>query len=334
MQQKSIGQELEKLIFQKDLDFEKTALELFGFQYNNNVLYKQYVDALGIPVSQVRKIDQIPFLPIRFFKTHTITTTQFEAGVVFESSGTTQTINSKHFVKDVSLYEQSFFNGFNTFYGNAADWCVLGLLPSYLERENSSLVYMVQKLIEKSSNPHSGFYLEDFESLSQTLMLLESNGQKTILIGVTFALLDFAEKFPIPLKHTIVMETGGMKGRRKEMIRHEVHEILKQQFSINSIHSEYGMSELLSQAYSKAGGIFQTPHWMRVLLREMEDPLAIKTMQTDKTSGLINIIDLANIYSCSFIATDDLGVLHYDNRFEVTGRMDNSDIRGCSLLAV
>ncbi|HMR83984.1 MAG TPA: acyl transferase [Niabella sp.] len=328
------GKSLIDDVFKGGFDFNETSLKVFRFQYDNNSIYKKYVDALGVKVSQVQTPVQIPFLPIRFFKTHQVITGSFSPELIFESSGTTETVNSRHLVKDAGIYEESFFSCFNRFYGNVKDWCVLGLLPSYLERKNSSLVYMVQQLIEKSGHEKSGFYLYDFYQLAHTLSALKERGQQTLLIGVTFALLDFAEKYKMPLHNTIVMETGGMKGRREEMIRNEVHDILKEAFSLNAIHSEYGMSELLSQAYSKGNGIFQTPPWMRILLRDEEDPLTLKNSATDKVRGLINVIDLANIYSCSFIATDDLGVLYSDDHFEVTGRMDNSDLRGCSLLAL
>ncbi|MCH5596813.1 LuxE/PaaK family acyltransferase [Niabella ginsengisoli] len=329
------GANLIKSIFNDALDFNDACLQVFRFQYANNNIYKQYVDALAVPVSKIDQPAKIPFLPIRFFKTHRIISTTFTTNLVFESSGTTETINSKHYVKDAAIYEQSFNKCFEQFYGKPDEWCVLGLLPSYLERQNSSLVYMVQKLIDQSGHDQSGFYLNDFDKLIKTLQTLEAVGQKTLLIGVTFGLLDFAEKYKMPLKHTIVMETGGMKGRRREMIRAEVHDILKQAFSLNTIHSEYGMTELLSQAYSHGNGLFKTPDWMRILLRDEEDPLTVKEdTTTARTRGLINIIDLANIYSCSFIATDDLGVLNNDGSFEVTGRMDNSDLRGCSLLVV
>ncbi|MGC4231667.1 MAG: acyl transferase [Niabella sp.] len=326
------GKSLIEDVFKGGFDFDETSLKVFRFQYDNNSIYKKYVDALGVKVSQVQVPTQIPFLPIRFFKTHQVTTGSFSPELIFESSGTTETVNSKHQVKDAGIYEESFFSCFSHFYGNVKDWCVLGLLPSYLERKNSSLVYMVQQLIEKSGHEKSGFYLYDFDQLAHTLSALEERGQQTLLIGVTFALLDFAERYKMPLHNIIVMETGGMKGRKKEMIRNEVHDILKEAFSLSAIHSEYGMSELLSQAYSKGNGIFQAPPWMRILLRDEEDPLTIKDTETNKARGLINVTDLANVYSCSFIATDDLGVLYSDRSFEVTGRMDNSDLRGCSLM--
>jgi hypothetical protein len=239
-------------------------------------------------------------------------------------------------VKDIDIYKESFTKSFELFYGPVTNWCVIGLLPSYLERKNSSLIYMVDELIKKSSHPQSGFYLHEHEKLYPVLQSLENAKQKTILFGVTFALLDFAEKYPLPLQHTIIMETGGMKGRREEMIRREVHDILQKSFHAPVIHSEYGMTELLSQAYSKGNGIFHCPPWMKVLVRDDEDPLTIRELSLSPSpgpvAGAINVIDLANIYSCSFIATDDAGKLYQDGSFEVLGRIDNSDLRGCSLM--
>jgi hypothetical protein len=267
-------------------------------------------------------------LPIQFFKTRDIKTTEFEPQAVFESSGTTQTVNSRHYVKDINIYRRSFSMAWEQFYGPVQEWCVIGLLPAYLERQHSSLVVMVDEMIKQSAHPQSGFYLYEHEKLAQVLQQLEKKGQKTLLIGVTFGLLDFAEKYPMPLQHTIVMETGGMKGRRKEMTREEVHQLLKTAFQTNAIHSEYGMTELLSQAYSKQDGVFKCPPWMKVLVRQEDDPLDVRV----SGSGIINIIDLANLYSCSFIATDDVGTIMTDGSFEVMGRIDNSDIRGCNLL--
>lgn len=317
-----------------DKEFEKLALELFLFQYENNEIYRQFVTALNVNVPSVNLLARIPFLPIRFFKSHPVITTSFDAAAIFESSGTTGTISSRHFVKDVGLYEESFVKGFELFYGPVKDWCIIGLLPSYLERQNSSLVYMVNELINLSGRKDSGFYLHEFEQLFNLLSKLESRKQKTMLIGVTFGLLDFAEAcsshfYPGLFNHIIFMETGGMKGMRMELIRHELHDILKRSFVVPVIHSEYGMTELLSQAYSHGEGIFKCPPWMRVLVRDEADPLS---MAYD--SGAINIIDLANVYSCSFIATDDAGKLFSDGSFEVLGRMDNSDLRGCSLMVV
>lgn len=310
--------------------FEALALEIFRFQYQNNLVYRTYVDALIHDITTIDAVNKIPFLPVGFFKSQNVVTTNFEPETVFESSGTTGSVNSRHFVKDLSLYEESFLKSFELFYGSIKDYCILGLLPSYLERDNSSLIYMVNKLIEQSSNSQSGFYLDEYEKLASVIIELEKSQQKTILIGVTFALLDFAEQFPMTLQYTTILETGGMKGRRKEMIREELHAVLQNAFKVPSIHSEYGMTELLSQAYSKGDGIFSTPPWMKILVRDEEDPLLVK--QTG--SGIINVIDLANIYSCSFIATDDAGKIYDDNSFEVLGRVDGSDLRGCSLLTV
>ena len=324
-----MGSEWNHKIFEvKPIEFEVFALDIFNFQYQSNLVYKAYTDALQINPALVQSIAQIPFLPIRFFKSHTISTGLFEPAIVFESSGTTGNLNSKHFVKDISLYEESFLKGFSAFYGNIQDWCIIGLLPSYLERNSSSLVYMVDKLIALSQDSNSGFYLYDHDKLQKVLEELEKANKKILLIGVTYALLDFAEQFPMPLKNTIIMETGGMKGRRVEIIRPEVHRLLQNAFGDLPIHSEYGMTELLSQAYSKGDGLFACPPWMKVLVRDEEDPLLIKS----QGSGVINIIDLANIYSCSFIATDDAGKLNTDGSFEVIGRIDGSDLRGCSLM--
>jgi hypothetical protein len=304
--------------------------EAFQFQYNNNLVYHSFCEALRIEQAGGSIIEALPFLPISFFKTHRIESTEFTPETLFESSGTSQTIQSKHYVKSLALYEEAFTKGFVRQYGLAEKYCFLGLLPSYLERSNSSLVYMVQKLMEKSNHPMNGFYLNNFRELFEKLQLLEKRGQPTILMGVTFGLLDFAEQYQLPLKNTIIMETGGMKGRREEMTREQVHQQLKKSFSVHTIHSEYGMTELLSQAYSKGNGIFQCPPWMKVLVRDEDDPLHIST----KGKGALNIIDLANVYSISFIATDDVGEVFEDGSFRVLGRMDNSDIRGCSLLAL
>jgi hypothetical protein len=312
------------------------ALEIFFIQSANNELYKKYIQALGIEPGTVDSIEKIPFLPISFFKTHQVITGTFQPEIIFESSGTTGENTSRHFVKSIDLYKKSFTKGFNLFYGDISKWCILGLLPGYLERDNSSLIVMVDDLIKKSNNPNSGFYLHDHEKLYQALVHNEITGQPTLLIGVTYALLDFAEKYSMKLQNTFIMETGGMKGKRKEMTREEVHEILRNKFGLNKIHSEYGMTELLSQAYSKGDGIFETPPWMKVLTREYNDPFAINSFATNKRSsnGLINIIDLANLYSCCFIATDDVGRVYKNNRFEVLGRRDVSDLRGCSLLTI
>jgi hypothetical protein len=317
----------------KDLD--ALALEIFRFQYGHNSIYKNYVDALRINPATITQMQDIPFLPIRFFKSQRVVSGEFEPVATFESSGTTGSINSKHFIKDLSIYRESFTKGFELFYGPANDWCIIGLLPSYLERSNSSLVVMVDELVKQSNHPQSGFYLNEYDKLVDVLQQLEAKGQRTLLIGVSFALLDLAARHPISLRHTTIMETGGMKGRRKEMIRQEMHDVLKRSFNVSAIHSEYGMTELLSQAYSNGNGIFQCPPWMKIVLREEEDPLTIKEVNENKpVSGVINVIDLANIHSCSFIATDDAGRLYADGSFEVLGRIDNSDMRGCSLMAI
>ena len=316
-------------------NFNALALEVFRFQYSNNTLYRLFCDTLKTDVNSVTDVRKIPFLPISFFKTHTVTSTDFTPAAIFESSGTTQSINSRHLVKDLGIYEQSFTKTFEAFYGPAAEYCIIALLPSYLERKNSSLVLMADKLIAQSSHPQSGFYLNELEKLQRTLAGLEQQQQPTLLIGVTFALLDLAEKFPQPLQYCTIMETGGMKGRRQEMTRAQVHAVLKQAFNRNAIHSEYGMTELLSQGYSAGNGIFNTPPWMKICIREEDDPFAVHTAADKEVcSGAINVIDLANIYSCSFIATEDAGKLYSDESFEVLGRLDNTDIRGCSLMVV
>ena len=316
-------------------NFTAAALKIFQVQYEHNIVYNQFCKALHINVSLIDAIEKIPFLPISFFKTHTVVTTQFTPETIFESSGTTQTINSKHLVKNISLYEQSFNTAFKIFYGEPTNYCILALLPAYLERNNSSLVLMADKLIEQSKHPESGFYLNELDKLQQTLLQLEKQQQPTLLIGVTFALLDFAEQYPMKLQYTTIMETGGMKGRRAEITRPEVHQILMDNLAIKDVHSEYGMTELLSQAYSKGDGIFNCPPWMKILVREDDDPLSVLLADANKTiSGAVNVIDLANIYSCSFIATDDAAKLYPDESFEILGRLDNSDIRGCSLLAL
>jgi hypothetical protein len=237
--------------------------------------------------------------------------------------------SSCHLVKETALYEKSFTEGFRSFYGSPDEYCFLALLPSYLERKDSSLIYMLQALMQQSRHPENGFYLDDYQQLSRKLQDLEQTGQKTLLWGVSYALLDFSEQYPIPLKNTMVIETGGMKGKRREMLRNELHEILCQRFDLEHIHSEYGMAELFSQAYSKSNGIFQTPPWMRVMMRQPDDPLTYAP--TGKKGG-INIIDLANIHSCSFIATQDLGTLIPDGTFEISGRFDTADLRGCNLM--
>lgn len=324
---------LEYRIFNiQEAEFEQLALETFRFQHAHNNVYRMFSDALHIDPIKVTTVASIPFLPVTFFKSHDVTSGLFEPEVVFESSGTTDTGNSRHLVRSSSLYSKSFLTGFQLFYGDVAGWCVIGLLPSYLERRNSSLVLMVDELIRRSEHPNSGFYLYEHDKLASIIKSNEAAGQKTMLIGVTFALLDFAQVFSFPLKHTVVMETGGMKGRRKEVTREEVHAELMQAWKIGQVHSEYGMTELLSQAYSKGGGKFYTPPWMKVLARGEDDPLHVVLPGDKVENGLANIIDLANIHSCSFIAVDDICSLHPDGGFEILGRMDSSDVRGCSLM--
>ncbi len=314
-----------------DGEFENLALDIFRFQFENNPVYRSFCDLLYRHPSDIKCIEDIPFFPIEFFKSHKVLSSENSTEKIFTSSGTTGSIVSKHLVTDLSIYEESYIKGFNHFYGSADDYVILALLPSYLERDGSSLIYMVSDLIQKSKHPKSGFYLNNLNELLQTLQELEIKNQKTLLIGVSFALLDLIEKFKFNLKHTIVMETGGMKGRRKEIIRQELHQTLKDGFGVEKIHSEYGMTELLSQGYSKGNGIFECPPWMKVLTRDMEDALTLQ--QLNKTGG-INIIDLANINSCSFIATQDLGKVYENKTFEIIGRFDNSDIRGCNLMAL
>ncbi|WP_029034039.1 acyltransferase [Salinimicrobium terrae] len=310
-------------------EFEEKSLQVFQYQYLKNEVYRSFSDLLGRNPENVNSLKKIPFLPIEFFKSHKIISSGNREEIIFSSSGTTGQQTSKHYVTDLSLYEESFRRGFTHFYGNVENYAVLALLPSYLEREGSSLIYMVQDLIAKSKNPASGFYLHNLDTLVENLKALEQKKQKTLLIGVSFALLDLAEKFNLDLKHTVIMETGGMKGRRKEMIRAELHETLKQGLGVEQIHSEYGMTELLSQAYALKNGIFECPPWMQILIRDPEDAL---TLLPKKKSGGINVIDLANINSCSFIATQDLGKNFDNGKTEILGRFDHSDIRGCNLM--
>ena len=312
------------------------ALELFRLQYENNETYNTYVNTLGIIPDKINTIEKIPYLPIQFFKNKMVVTTTFEPELIFESSGTTAVTTSRHYIKKAAVYRESFTRAFKLFYGNPQQWCIIGLLPGYLDQKNSSLVYMVNELIKLSGNKFSGFYLRDYEKLYKAIVHNEITEQPTLLIGVTYALLDFVEKYSMNLDHTWLMETGGMKGRREELTREEVHTILKARLNVNVVQSEYGMTEILSQAYSKAKGIFHCPPWMKILVREHNDPFSV-TANTDSTkpvTGLLNIIDLANIYSCCFIATDDVGRLFKNETFEVLGRRDQGDIRGCSLLTV
>lgn len=311
-------------------NFALYALSVFRYQYKHCAVYHDFVSAIGRGPDVVSHVKDIPFLPVSFFKTHTVVSGNFTPEVIFESSGTTTTRNSKHLVKDTGLYQESFLLAFNRFYGDPGEYVFLCLLPSYLERGNSSLVYMADAFIKRSGRPESGFYLNEWEQLSLMLQQLRQQGQKVMLLGVTFALLDFAEQYPMDLSGTIVMETGGMKGRREEWTRGQVHDFLKEKWQLPSVHSEYGMTELLSQAYSAGEGIFNTPDMMQVLVRDENDPFEIRSSGT----GCLNIIDLANIHSCSFIATDDIARLAADGSFEVMGRLDHSALRGCSLMVV
>lgn len=312
-------------------DFTEVALKVFKHQFENNKTYRSFCDLLYIHPADISKIEEIPFLPIQFFKTRKVLSSTAEIQEIFTSSGTTGSVTSQHFVTDIKLYQESYLKGFSLFYGDIKNYVVLALLPNYLERKGSSLVFMVNDLIRKTHNSESGFYLHNLDELAEKLIKLDKKGQKVLLIGVSFALLDLIEKHQFSLQNTIVMETGGMKGKRKELIRNELHSILKSGFGVSQIHSEYGMTELLSQSYSDENGIFKTPPWMKILIRDTEDALTI--LPNQKTGG-INVIDLANYNSCSFIATQDLGKIYENGTFEIIGRFDNSDIRGCNLMVL
>lgn len=314
---------------QTDADFVQAALQTFGYQYQHNQVYQRFCTLLGRTPDKVRQLTDIPFLPIEFFKSEAVYCGNERPTTVFTSSGTTGSQTSRHYVKDLAVYQQSFRQGFADFYGNIEEYTVLALLPSYLERTGSSLITMVADLIERSGSADSGFYLNEYDLLAEKLTSLDRSGRKVLLIGVSFALLDLVETHRFQLKNTIVMETGGMKGRRKELIREELHAILCEGFGVEHIHSEYGMTELLSQAYSAGSGLYESVRWLKVLIRDTNDALSY---QRPLKTGGINLIDLANIHSCSFIATQDLGRLHPDGKFEVLGRFDNADIRGCNLL--
>jgi len=326
------------MVFKKDIfsiasetEFRELCLKIFKFQFENNPIYRSFCDLLYKHPSDVNCISEIPFLPIQFFKSHKVLSSDLEIQDTFTSSGTTGNQTSSHFVTDLEIYRESFQTCFSIFYGDVKDFVIIALLPNYLERKGSSLVYMVKNLIDASGHSASGFYLNNLTELKNQLIDLDEKGQKVLLIGVSFALLDLVESHQFNLKNTIVMETGGMKGRRKELIREELHDILKKGFGVPKIHSEYGMTELLSQAYSVGNGKFKCPPWMRVLVRETEDPFSITKAAR---SGGLNVIDLANLNSCSFVATQDLGKVYEDNSFEVVGRFDNSDIRGCNLMVL
>jgi len=323
--------DLKQKIFniQSEEDFMQTALKVFRFQAANNSVYSKYINLLDIDVNAVDCLEKVPFLPIEFFKSHKVVSTDEEAKAVFTSSGTSGNLTSRHHVPDLSIYEDSFTKGFEAFYGPVKDYCILALLPSYLEREGSSLIYMMEKLIKDSGHPKSGFYLNNHEELIAHLEELKAQNQKVLLLGVSFALLELAENHWLDLGDVIVMETGGMKGRRKELTREELHSIFTSRLGVKKIHSEYGMTELLSQGYSKGDSLFETPAWMKILIRDAYDPFSYEKIGR---SGGVNVIDLANLNSCSFIETQDLGKIYADGSFEILGRFDNSDIRGCNLL--
>lgn len=312
-----------------DEEFNAIALKIFSRQASENLIYKKYIDLLNIRKEAIQSIRDIPFLPIEFFKNQDVIIEGLSPAITFTSSGTSGMVTSRHYVPDISWYEQSFRTAFNLFYGDVKDMAILALLPSYLEREGSSLIYMVDDLMKGSQQAESNYFLYNHQELAETLSALKQKKTKTILIGVTYALLDFIESYQIDFPELIVMETGGMKGKRKEMIRQELHQLLCKGFGVDKIHSEYGMTELLSQGYSRGDGLFETPPWMKILTRDTNDPL---TIVDPNQTGIINVIDLANYHSCSFIATQDLGKVHGDGKFEVLGRFDHADIRGCNLL--
>ena len=325
---------LDKTIPDHNEKFEHLAVELFRYQASNNPVYKSFINHLGINPNQIATIQDIPFLPVEFFKSHKVITGNSNPSVIFHSSGTTSANTSKHYIIDEEVYHKSCIRSFEYFYGDLEEFIILGLLPSYLEQQNSSLIHMVRKFMEKSNNPQCDFFLDDHESLLDTLTTTLSN-KKKLLIGVSYALLDLVEKHDTQLRDLqdkdslIVMETGGMKGRRNEITRNELHSVLKSGFGIDQVHSEYGMTEILSQAYSQENGIYNCPPWMKILTRDLNDP---QILLEDNATGGINIIDLANVYSCSFIASQDLGKCHKNGNFEVLGRFDTSDVRGCNLM--
>ncbi len=315
----------------KETEFNKIALQIFHFQYKNNDTYRNYIKGLNTDISKIKHYTEIPFLPVDFFKTHKIISSEKEIKTTFRSSGTSGISRSEHHIIDLSIYEKSFLKTFEKFYGKPENYVFLALLPSYSEQGSSSLIYMVKKLMQVSKNKENGFYLYNHEDLYEKLKKLENKKQKSILFGVSFALIDFFEKFKIDLKYTTITETGGMKGRKKEIVREELHGIIKNATGLKQIHSEYGMTELLSQAYAKKQNYYLAPPWMKILIRDPNDPF---DFLPDGQSGGINVIDLANIYSCSFIETKDLGKIHKDNSFEILGRFDNSDVRGCNLMVI
>lgn len=312
-----------------EVEFDHLAMEIFRYQSKEVKVYRNFLNFLRVDINEIKTFQQIPCLPVTFFKSHEVTDQENTPAFYFSSSGTTGQVNSKHFVPDLNIYDKSLNKAFEQFYGSPDQYCFLALLPSYLEREGSSLVYMVEKLMKEGNHPDSGFYLFNHDDLNRKLQKLQQKGERIFLIGVTYALLDFFEKYPQQLSNTILLETGGMKGKRKELVKAELHQILSIKSGIPSIHSEYGMTELLSQAYSKGKGIFQPPPWMRIKIHDLYDPFQI--LPKGQT-GLIHIIDLANIHSCAFISTQDLGRIVNGDEFEVLGRSDNSELRGCNLM--
>jgi len=314
-------------------DFEKMALQLFRFQAENNAVYREYLSYLRVDVGNIKRVDEIPHMPIQFFKTHEVITNPYGMPVqeTFKSSGTTGQVRSVHEVLDRDLYKRSLLDGFERAYGSPEKYAFLGLLPNYLENKHASLIFMIKELMRASKGKHNGFFLDNFADLDLTVRLLEEENKPYILFGVSYALIDFAEAYQPRIQHGIVMETGGMKGRRKEMTKQELHELLRAKLQVNDIHSEYGMTELLSQAYSKGDGVFHLPPWMRISIRDPYDPFA--HLPAGRTGG-VNVIDLANVYSCAFIETQDLGKVDAAGRFEIAGRFDQAELRGCNLLVV
>jgi phenylacetate-coenzyme A ligase PaaK-like adenylate-forming protein len=322
---------LQNTVFQiaDDDSFNDAALKIFRYQYQRNKVYRKFSDYLNLDPRKVKTLRDIPFMPIQFFKSQHVLSGDYAVAGYFESSGTTSQTRSRHYYPDLEAYEESLSRGFTRFFGDVSNYCILALLPSYLEQKNASLIYMVKTLIDQSGHPDSDFYLYNHEALHAKLLELEKAGQKTLLIGVTFALLDLIEKYRFSLRHTKIIETGGMKGRRREIVREELHQMLCKGFGVNEIYSEYGMSELFSQAWSAGDGIFECPPWMKVMIRDVNDPCTY--VAAGKTGG-INVIDLANVHSAAFIATQDLGRMVSNNHFEVLGRFDEAEIRGCNLL--
>lgn len=320
----------DKIFFSNNENFTELALELFAFQSENNAVYRQFLEFAGISGKKIRNISEIPFLPVEFFKTHRVITEKLEPEMIFSSSGTTSSIPSRHYIHDPDLYKASSEKCFEFFFGEITQYTFLALLPSYLERNDSSLVFMLDHFMKKSGKAANGFFLNDYDNLLKKILLLKKNNEKVVLFGVSFALAEFAAEYQPDLSDIIVMETGGMKGRRSELTRQELHHIIIENCNTPQVSSEYGMTELLSQAYSLRDGIFEPVPWMKVLCRDLTDPFVI--LPTGE-QGAVNIIDLANIYSCAFIATSDIGKLYADGSFEILGRMDNSEIRGCNLLA-